>query len=664
MSRWLAPGAMALLLVAAGDSTRFEVEFPVTSFAAGDVSGVTSQNGKIGSSRIANGTLCYDFRFRPGYVGVGLRTRPIPGIPYRFALTAKGDSSFHPVVLRVRDARGETFQRMLGILDRPGRRTWQVGFGAEEGWFSFGGDGRIDYPVRASEVMLEEHGTGDRGQVQLIELRAQTRVSGEEAVLVTVKPRSSGAHSFTAFWRNLLARRVEAGLEYSVTDVSGRLLDSGSEQMTLGPKAAGHIVLGPAAQAVPVQCAQLRLKAMGTTSGVEAIMVNPVPFPRTKSPAPGSPFGMGIYFGNRYSPEEMHRAAEMAMDAGVKWSREEFSWSRIEPQKGTFEWEVYDRAVSVATAHGISLLGLLDYWSGWTKPYTSEGIADFCEYVRRTVSRYKDRIHYWEIWNEPNAKGFWEGTPEQYADLLKAAAATCKRANPNCKVVALSTAGVDLRFMEKVASLGALENADIVSVHPYKYPKTPEEADLIGDLRRAADLLARHGKPMPLWVTEVGYPTHKGEKGTTPLRQAQMLVRTYLHCIASGVVEKVFWYDYRDDGDDPAYNEHNFGIIRRNLEPKPAYAAFSVMTAALEGMNFAEQLPLGKGVIAYRFQSRDRSKSALAAWTVNGEQDVSVPASAPVTVLDMAGAKRLVRPLSGHVNLTLTASPLIAIGQM
>jgi hypothetical protein len=658
----LALAAAFLLVAAAGDSNSYEAEFPITSFDGADVSGVTSQNGNIGTSSFSGGALAYDFRFQPGYVGVGLSTRPIPGIPYRFALTMETDSSYHPVVLRLRDATGQAFQRTLGIMDRPGKITWQVAFGPEEQWFHFGGDGDIHYPVRVAEVILDGMGTRDRGRVNLVGLQGLTRVTREEGLLLTVKPRTDSPHSFTVFWRNLLPMESEGTLEYAIRDVNGADVGSGSAPLKLAAHSSGHLALGAPARSAPVQAGSFDLRAMRTTTHVEATMINPVPFPRSRTLAPDSPFGMGIYFGNRYSPDEMHRAAELAMDAGMNWSREELSWSRIEPTKGSFSWDVYDRAVSVATAHGISLFGLLDYWAPWTKPYTPEGIDDYCEYVRRTVTRYKDRIHYWEIWNEPNIEPFWKGTPDQYADLLKAAAAICKQADPNSKVIAMCTAGTDLRFIEKVALRAGLENVDIVSVHPYRYPRAPEESNLVGELQGAAKALRRRGKPLPLWITEVGYPTHEGEKGSTPMRQAQMLVRTYLQSIASGVVEKVFWYDYRDDGEDPSYNEHNFGILHRDLSPKPAYAAFSVMTAVLEGLKFAEQIPLGRGVLAYRFESPDKSKAALVAWTVNGEQSVSLPAAAPVTVLDMSGARRSLRPRVGRVNVTLTGSPLFILG--
>jgi hypothetical protein len=35
--------------------------------------------------------------------------------------------------------------------------------------------------------------------------------------------------------------------------------------------------------------------------------------------------------------------------------------------------------------------------------------------------------------------------------------------------------------------------------------------------------------------------------------------------------EGLWWYDFQDDGWDPQHNEHNFGLVRPDLTPKPAY---------------------------------------------------------------------------------------------
>src|SRR5260221_7944759 len=57
---------------------------------------------------------------------------------------------------------------------------------------------------------------------------------------------------------------------------------------------------------------------------------------------PESPFGMGVYL-NRYGGAApglagMERAARGAGDAGFKWTRGDFSWGPIGPQRGKFVW--------------------------------------------------------------------------------------------------------------------------------------------------------------------------------------------------------------------------------------------------------------------------------------------------------------------------------------
>ncbi len=58
--------------------------------------------------------------------------------------------------------------------------------------------------------------------------------------------------------------------------------------------------------------------------------------------------------------------------------------------------------------------------------------------------------------------------------------------------------------------------------------------------------------------------------------QARYAVRAYLTWASMGV-EKIFWYDFRDDGTDPDNREHRFGLMDPALQPKPAYRAIRTM---------------------------------------------------------------------------------------
>ena len=54
-------------------------------------------------------------------------------------------------------------------------------------------------------------------------------------------------------------------------------------------------------------------------------------------------------------------------------------------------------------------------------------------------------------------------------------------------------------------------------------------------------------------------------------------MRSILVALAEGV-EKFYAYELRASEHDPYYSESHFGIVHRNLAPKPAYSAYATLT--------------------------------------------------------------------------------------
>ena len=88
-----------------------------------------------------------------------------------------------------------------------------------------------------------------------------------------------------------------------------------------------------------------------------------------------------------------------------------------------------DRSLALAEAHHANVLmtlGLTPRWasarpqeaSGYAPGYAAEpkDIEDWRIFVRTVATRYKGRIHAYEIWNEPNVKRFWTGSIDQLVD--------------------------------------------------------------------------------------------------------------------------------------------------------------------------------------------------------------------------------------------------------
>ena len=300
---------------------------------------------------------------------------------------------------------------------------------------------------------------------------------------------------------------------------------------------------------------------------------------RTTALRPASPFGMGLYL-YRYGSDPASLADDGSRGgagaaAGVKWSREEISWERVEVEPGQYDWTFYDQVVATAKKHGISVYGLLGYWSRWTKPYTPEGIDDYCRFAEAAAEHFRDEIQYWEVYNEPNIF-FWQGPRDMYAELLIKAYAAIRAANPQAQVLGCSTAGIDLPFIRRTIELGA--PFDILTIHPYR--EQLDDRRFIADLQQAADDGAKprtepcgpYGSPK--WAGRRTCRTtarREGFRVTTQRDQACKIARAYIDAMASGVTPNISWYDFRNDGDDPFNFEHNMGIVTQQFELKPAY---------------------------------------------------------------------------------------------
>src|SRR5215204_4714139 len=144
----------------------------------------------------------------------------------------------------------------------------------------------------------------------------------------------------------------------------------------------------------------------------------PIP-PKSNSVfSPVSLFGMNIYFSGLeptgYEPDSL---GALAVAGGMKWTREELAWANIEPNtKGSFNWAPFDSRLASAFNNNIQVIGMLLTTPRWASTNPSAGdwywyepanYNDYYDFVRAAVTRWKDHIHTWEIWNEPNHQATW-----------------------------------------------------------------------------------------------------------------------------------------------------------------------------------------------------------------------------------------------------------------
>ncbi len=521
-----------------------------------------------------------------------------------------------------------------------------------EGWQYWGGenDGEVRMPLRFERLAVSRgSGPSEPTEVRLKWLKCRTRVSEDGAVILMAqldKAADSDALTARVSGWSLLPEAASGKLRLTLKDWQEAVIATRECYWTLPASGEKHELRLPVSLPADKNFLEAAFDfEYGGDKRAEATATytRPLELAGDAFLRPDLPWGMGVYL-YRYpnSPEglaQMRRAAEMARDAGVKWSREEFSWSRIEPRRGEFDFEFYDQVVDTALEHGISVYGLLAYWTSWTQAYTEEGIEDFCAYARATVLHFKDRIKHWEVYNEPNIF-FWSGPKELYPVLLEHCYAAIKEEDPEAEVLGISTAGVAMDFIRDCMEAGA--RFDILTIHPYRSALT--ERGFTRELREATQLVGNR----PVWITEMGWSTQLGGV-TSERRQAGLLARSYLLAVASGACQNISWYDFRCDGPNPFYNEHNFGVIRPDMTPKPAYRALaSVARTMVDGEPEAFSLsPALRGM-------RMGDTAALWSWGGFYRAELALEGPESIVVKNLMGETLAIMVGGGSVELVLS----------
>ncbi len=132
--------------------------------------------------------------------------------------------------------------------------------------------------------------------------------------------------------------------------------------------------------------------------------------------------------------------------------------------------------------------------------------------------------------------------------------------------------------------------------------------------------------------------------------QADMLVKGYVLSLAQGF-EHIFWFETRGDSEDGGISD--FGIIRSDWTPRPAYHALKTMTTLLgKQPEYIGWLSVGTG--GYGFLFRCHGNPVLVAWAPAGKPKLaSFPSTVRVT--NLAGKES---PLAAGEDLTLTTTPV------
>ncbi len=223
-----------------------------------------------------------------------------------------------------------------------------------------------------------------------------------------------------------------------------------------------------------------------------------------------SPYGVCAHIARA---EEFDLAPDnliLMKEAGIRWVRADFSWNGVEYEEGKWNFDHLDTILEKTEEVGLQVLPILDYDVPWASP-AFEHLDKWLLYVKKIVERYKDRIQYWEVWNEEDLEGFWHAKPnaKDYAKMLAATYRLIKEIDPNLIVVYGGLSGVPLEYF-KTSLEDAPNSFDVINIHPYRGGITTRERidKFQADLKSFNAALRERGLPeRPIWITEMGWAT-------------------------------------------------------------------------------------------------------------------------------------------------------------
>lgn len=326
---------------------------------------------------------------------------------------------------------------------------------------------------------------------------------------------------------------------------------------------------------------------------------------------------------------------------GVKKIRLQAGWAKTEKVKGVYDWKWLDEVIDYAVANKIepwleTSYGNPAYEGGGgtnllnSMPTSPEGYAAYDRWVTALVTRYKDRVHEWEIWNEPDHP-MQKITPETTAELNIRTGEIIKRIQPDARIAALALAThTDTVYLSRALKVFADQKKTglftWISYHSYAF--RPEQSYVgVASFQRQ---LNQYAPTIRLRQGENGAPSGYipsfalDKYYWTEYTQAKYDMRRLLGDLGRDIETSVFsiidiYYDW---GKDAVLNMKGLiqsDISKAAIRPKVAYYAVQNVASIFD--NSLELVPDAKPtttatepVSIFQYQQKVGKKQAVTVW--------------------------------------------------
>ena len=269
--------------------------------------------------------------------------------------------------------------------------------------------------------------------------------------------------------------------------------------------------------------------------------------------------------------------------AGIKWIRIDIFWNLVEYQKGKYNYTEVDRVINYAHKNGLSVLAVLTGTPNWAcsnkgPNYPANNVSNWSNFVTKMVQRYKSKVKYWNIWNEPNLKRFFIYDKDVFVNkIFLPGAKALRSADRSAFIVGPGLSHSQEQDQEwffwlKYILTTCKDYIDVVSHHMYKdegpyymYISLEEGEHFLPAVKEIIEETGHGDKPF--WIAETGWHTGKFSESVQADYYLEMLQRRKM----KDYPNKIFFYEIIDD---PSPGANPFGILMANLREKTAFEVY------------------------------------------------------------------------------------------
>jgi hypothetical protein len=300
---------------------------------------------------------------------------------------------------------------------------------------------------------------------------------------------------------------------------------------------------------------------------------------------------------------------------------------------------------------------------------------------------------YWEINNEMN----WTSSAAVYVNNILVPAKTRQQAlGSEVGIMIGGLAGWDPSYLQDLNDAGGWPYYDALNIHPGRGNYTPDYTGatwtFLGIVQNYRNALGTYGHK-PLYVTEAYACTHPNNYWFDTYRNAaESVILSYALAREEGV-KVMDWYQLNDTvwhdvgGVNPNNAEYHYGLLNRDLSPKPSLLAYATIARALDlatfvgwlsfdpssnnhGLMFNSPMNGNVAVLWNRTDGYILSQNVpdyadpepwIDQWPT--KVNVHLPAAgSTVTVIDSIGQSTMVSATNGYADIELDGAPVMVYG--